>query len=288
MPGRSTRKKPRSPITFLLPLVLAASLGGVLYLVISSLPYLAGTGTADLSFGSLNECAQRGLTGSRSGLAVAADGKSLAMYSGQSLIWCGAQADGGSTARPFALDGITAAAFDFDGGLWVARGEHLFLIGAGDEPTSMGDVAPLALTGTRHGVVALEGSGRLLAVKRDGSVAALAQLPREVGSDASLTTSADGTRVALIAGGGVFVWNAEDLKALRAEAPCPVEFLWWRPEGHRALISCGPKSSWALDYDVESGATNPAKVPASRSTLLPARGLYFQPCEGLACTAPSP
>ena len=95
--------------------------------------------------------------------------------------------------------------------------------------------------------------------------------------------------MAVVTSGGLFVYDAQRLLPILAEAPCVVEFLWWRREGHRALLSCGPEASWALEVDVDSGARETApNLKRTHSELVTHRGLYVQDCERLPCTATSP
>ncbi|MBS1149535.1 MAG: hypothetical protein H6Q89_1233, partial [Myxococcaceae bacterium] len=68
-----------------------------------------------------------------------------------------------------------------------------------------------------------------------------------------------------------------------------VEFLWWRKEGHQALVACGPDAEWALELDVNTGERETApKLQRTWSQLVPGRELYVQECEHLPCTASSP
>lgn len=282
------KRQPSRVVTALLPLVLAASFGGVLYLVTSSLPYLLATGGSDRVFGGLNACLQREAGGRLSSVAPAADAKALAGASAERVVRCRADVDAGEQAQVWALPSVGALAFDYDGTLWAAAERAVYQLPAGAAPQPVGDVAAAALVGTRFGAVALESStGRLLALSHRGAVSGTAQLPQPPVGPAELSVSADGTRVALIVGGGIFVFDAQTLATLRAEAPCQVEFAWWRSNGHRAVLACGPKHSWALEYDVDSGATQAVTLPATRSTLVPARGIAWLPCDGVACSTPA-
>jgi hypothetical protein len=95
--------------------------------------------------------------------------------------------------------------------------------------------------------------------------------------------------VGVVTSGGLFVYDAQRLLPILAEAPCVVEFLWWRKEGHLALLSCGPEASWALELDVDTGVREAApNFKRTPSELVPNRGFYVQECEHLPCTATSP
>ncbi|HET7755944.1 MAG TPA: hypothetical protein VFK87_01680, partial [Steroidobacteraceae bacterium] len=255
--------------------------------VSSSLPFLASSAVSDAHFGPLNACALSALKPPRTGFAVSNDGTALCAFSGAQTVRCDLSPDGGASELRVPLDGVTAAAFDFDGGLWLAR-EALYRVEDGGV-RAFAQVAPVALAGTPRGAVAVEASGRVVAVEPDGNLLGVAQLPRTVDWPTSLLTSADGERVALIISGGVFVWSTRALKPLRAEAPCAVEAAWWLTEGHRLLLSCGPESDFALEWDVDSGAQVVApQRKRSRSVLVAGLKLYTQGCEQLACTAAPP
>jgi hypothetical protein len=266
---------------------MAASLGAVVYVVSSSVPFLASSAVSDAHFGPLNACALEALKPPRAGFAVSSDGSALAAFSGEQTVRCDLSPDGGARATRVPLDGVTAAAFDFERGLWLAR-DALYRAEDGGV-RAFGQVAPVALAGTPHGAIAVEASGRVIAVRPDGAVLGVTQLPRAVDGPTSLLTSADGERVALIISGGVFVWSTDALKPLRAEAPCAVEAAWWLTEGHRLLLSCGPDSDFALEWDVDTGAQTAApQRKRARSGLVAGLKLYVQGCEQLACTAAPP
>ena len=287
-----TRPPQRGPapsaLTLLVSLGIAASLGAVVYGVSSSLPFLASSSVADTHFGALNACALASVKPPRTGFAVSSDGRALAAFSGAETVRCELLGDGGAVGERVPLDGVTAAAFDFDGGLWLAR-QTLYRAGDGGVE-AFGQVAPVALAGTAAGAVAVEQSGRVVLVEPGGAVRAVSQLPKPVFGPATLISSGDGERVALLISGGVFVWKTEGLKLLRAEAPCAVEAGWWLTEGHRLLLACGPDADFALEWDVDTGAqaAAPQRKARSRSALVPGLKLYVQGCEQLACTAAPP
>ena len=268
-------------VTLLVTLGVAASLGAVLYGVSSSLTFLASSATSDANFAALNTCAQRAI-GTRTGFALSPDGRALAAFSGSQTARCEKTSDGGAEPTDLGVTGVAGAAFDWDGGLWLAR-EGLWLGDAG-----FADVVPVALAGTRHGIVAVEASGRVLALRGGTVIAAVAQLPRTVDGARELIVSSDGERVALPLAGGVFVWDTATLASVRAEAPCSVEAAWWLPGGHRLLLQCAP--DFALEWDVDTGAQTaaPQKKDRSRSALVPGLGVYVSSCEQLPCTSAPP
>lgn len=286
---REARKRLERPLlTFLLSLAMAVVLGVVVYVVTSSLPYLATSPTTDPNFGNQNHCLLTALPADRTGFAVF--NTEAAAYSGTRLARC---ADAGP-AQIFDITGITRASFDLKGSLWFARRPEtntppeLWRL-EGTRPERIGEVSPVGLVGTAFGVVTIDAQGRLASLDSERTVLGVAQLPRPPPEEVQLTASADGQRVAVVTSGGLFVYDAQRLQKILAEAPCEVEFLWWRKEGHLALVACGPDAEWALELDVNSGERETApKLKRTQSQLVPQRGLYVQECEHLPCTATSP
>lgn len=285
---REAKKRLERPLlTFLLSLAMAVVLGVVVYVVTSTLPYLATSPTTDPNFGNQNHCLLSALPKGRTGFAVF--GAEAAAYSGSQLARC----VGGGPAKIYEVSGITHASFDWKGALWFSRGaepNELWRLGETDaHPDRIADVAPVALVGTAFGVVTLDAQGRLASLDGERTVLGVAQLPAAPPADVQLSASADGERIAVVMGGGLFVFDAQRLQKILAEAPCATEFLWWRKEGHRALVTCGPDASWALELDVNSGARETApKLQRTESQLVAKRGIYVQECEHLPCTATSP
>jgi hypothetical protein len=269
-------------VTLLVSLGMMASLGAVVYLVSSSLPFLANSASADQHFGALNGCVARALSGPVGGFALSADGRALAAWSGQALVRCESADDGGSAATVVPSASVAAAAFDFDGELWLAQPELSSSSGGHF------DIKPQLLTGTRQGVVAVE-RDTVYSTRKSGEVAGLYKLPEPVREPMWLSASADGERVALMAFGGLYVWRSDKLELLRAEAPCAVEGAWWAPEGHSMVLQCGPNGDYALQWDVDTATQSvlPRRERA-RSALVPKLGVYVQTCEQLACTAAAP
>jgi hypothetical protein len=287
--SREAKKRLERPLlTFLLSAALAVVLGVVVYVVTSALPYLATSPTTDPNFGNQNHCLLTALPTNRTGFAVS--GTEAVAYSGSQLARCVDQ----SAARLYDITGITRASFDSKGALWFARRAEtntppeLWRLAEG-KPERIGEVTPVGLVGTAFGVVTIDSQGRLVSLDSERTVLGVAQLPAAPPAEVQLTTSADGERVAVVTSGGLFVYDAQRLQKILAEAPCEVEYLWWRKEGHRALVACGPDAEWALELDVNTGARESApKMDRSQSQLVPQRGLYVQECEHLPCTATSP
>lgn len=286
---REAKKRLERPLlTFLLSLAMAVVLGVVVYVVTSTLPYLASSPTTDPNFGNQNHCLLTALPTGRTGFA--AFGTDAASYSGTRLARC---AEAGA-AKVYDVTGITHASFDWKGALWFSRRAEtdtppeLWRVAEG-KPEQIGEVTPIALVGTGFGVVTLDAQGRLVSLDSERTVLGVAQLPTAPPSEVQLSVSADGERVAVVVSSGLFVYDAQRLQKILAEAPCEVEFLWWRKEGHRALVSCGPDASWALELDVNTGARESApKLTRTESQLVANRGVYVQECEHLPCTATSP
>lgn len=295
-PHRTLRRPAERPLTtFLLASALAVVLGGVVYLVTYAVPLLAVGPQTDEHFGALNACLFRALPQDRVGFAVAPDGHTAMSFAADRAALCSEQPDGGTALRELTLGGITSAAFDFKGTLWLAtrpsqgRSTGLWKVEGEAAPVPLGEAAPLALAGTAHGVVALDGAGKLSALATDGQTLGVAALPAPPGPEAQLSVSADGERVAVVARGALFVFEAARLKPLLAEGPCDVRDAWWAPGSHRMILSCGPGGDFALYLDVDTGERE-AAAPSKRvrSTLVARPGLYAQACEQLPCSAPAP
>ena len=285
---RTPRRFVQRPLTtFLLASALAVVLGGVVYLVTFAVPLLSVGPQTDAHFGLLNACLFRALPQDRVGFAVAPDGRTALSFSAERAALCTEAEDGGTALRSLELGGITSAAFDFQGTLWLAtrpsqgRSTGLWKVQAG-APQPLGELAPL-------GVVALDGAGKLSALAPDGQTLGLAELPSPPGNDAQLSVSADGERVAVVARSALFVFDTQKLKAVRAEGPCDVRDAWWARGGHRMILSCGPEGDFALYLDVDTGEREAASAMRRvRSTLVSRPGLYAQACEQLPCSAPAP
>ena len=286
---REARQRLERPLlTFLLSLVIAVVVGVVVYLVTSTLPYLATSPTTDPNFGNQNHCLLMALPSERTGFTAFAT--EAAAYSGTRLARCGEQ----GAAKVLEVTGVTHASFDWKGALWYSRRAEPdkppeLWRWAEAAPERIGEVTPVGLVGTEFGVVTIDAGGRLVSLDSEKTVLGVAQLRAAPQLDVQLTVSADGQRVAVVTSGGLFVYDSQRLLKLLAEAPCVVEFLWWRKEGHRALLSCGPEASWALDLEVDSAAREAApNFKRTHSELVPNRGLYVQECEHLPCTATAP
>lgn len=281
-------QRPRpGPALQLMTVALAAAIGGILYLSVTSLPFLAISPTSDATFGALNECLLREAP-QRVGFTTGRDARRAAAWTTDVVALCAE----GTPPRTWRLPGATVGAFSAHHVLWLsARGADagpsgLFRLDSG-QPRLVGDITAQALTGTAAGVVALEASGRLTSLDDDGRVLAVYDVPPA--GEATLTSSGDGERVAVQFGGGLFAFDARTLTPLLAEAPCGVEALWWLRGGHHVRLTCGPDASWALDVDVDTGAREAApQRTRAPSTLIGPEGPWVQPCDVLPCTAPEP
>ena len=271
-------------------LLIAAALGLVLYAA-SSLTFMASEPLSDPRFGPQNACALKELKDGRTGFTVGPDG-AVAVYSGSSLVLC--EEGQRPSARVFELKGVTSAALDFKGTLWVARRAeeqvelYKLTVGA-TELARVGELSPIALVGHAQGVIALESSGRLSSLSPDGAVLAVAQLPEPPAKQLELATNADGTLVALTTAGGVFVLDTAKLEVLRAESPCEVQWAWWLERSDDLLLSCGPEGSFSLKLDARTGATEETRRQKSRpSVRVPLLGHYVEDCGGLPCSTRPP
>lgn len=270
----------------------------VVYFVSSSVAFFATNPSSDPVFGRLNHCLLQALPTHRVGFTVSPQGRSVASFTGSELAVCelpdDASAEALASLRQFGLSGVTALAFDFANTLWVstagdgAQTGKLWRIVPGEPPERAGDVAPVALVGHQHGVVALDASGKLMSIGRDGEPLAVTELPRAP-VEPQLAVDAEGEVVSIVSGGGVWMFSAKDLALIRGQSPCDVGYLWWLDQPAQALVSCDPDASWALTLNARTGVSE-AAVPQERprSTLVPRRAVYVQGCDALPCQAPSP
>lgn len=296
--GRKNRGRKRSSAAagLTISVAVAATLGMAIYLVSTSLPYLVDAPAADPRFGAFNRCLISTLREPRAGFAVAPGGEKLAAYGASSVAVCrkGAPAaDRGALPAGVRLSfgGVSAAAFDFQGNLWLSaaqgpRPELWVMRSASDPPLSLGEVAPVALVGLPAGVAALDASGRLSSFRAQGG-AEHSALFRPTSSPL-LAANLDGTLLSVVTGNAVHFLRASDFSLVRLEDSCPAQFLWWLPSPTRALIACAEAGSTLL-IDVATGnkqAASPVKHP--RSWLIPQLGAYVQSCDQLPCSAPPP
>lgn len=269
----------------------------IVYFASTSVAWFATSPTSDRLFGNLNHCLLAALPTTRAGFAVSPDGRRAASFAGKEVAICEAPDDPRREPAPkkYALGGVTQLAWDYEGTLWVAtagRGDRtsaLWRIPAHGEPTPVGDVSPVALAGHARGVVALDARGKLISLGGDGEALGFAELPGAAPQDAQLSVDASGQIAALVGGGGVWMFDTRNLSRIRAEAPCDVEFLWWLTRPAMAMISCGPRASWALVLHALTGERDeaPRKV-RERSVLVPKLGVYVRGCDGLPCEADEP
>ncbi|MBL9039231.1 MAG: hypothetical protein JNG84_11995, partial [Archangium sp.] len=73
------------PVTLVLSMALAATVVSLLYLAVTSLPYLSTSPTADPTFGTVNACLLRAVP-SRVGFAVSFDAGSAAAWNHERLV----------------------------------------------------------------------------------------------------------------------------------------------------------------------------------------------------------
>lgn len=283
-PRRNPNKRLQS-LTLAITVVLAVALGGITYLSVTSLPYLATSPTTDPAFGALNACLLNAVP-ERLGFAVSRDASSVAAWSASQLVIC---AGSPPTATTFPNTGITQATWDGQGALWIATshvdgGPSSLLRLEGGQFVERGAFVPAQVVGTAHGVVGLESSGELIALSTTGEVSATRALPDS--RHVQLQTSSDGAYVALFGGGRFSVVDAVSLKSTPAEAPCPVEHLWWRPGTPMLVVEC-------VDLSLEINALNSESVLAQPRRRIPSGlvgpgGVYVQSCDVLPCSVEPP
>jgi hypothetical protein len=289
------RRRPPRFTTLAVSLVLAAGLALTVYLVTTSIPFLAQSPTTDPVFGAHNACLLQALPQSRAGFAVAVDGSAVAAWSGEKLVVCGRVGEGHGVVRELVVAGVMTAAYDFLGTLWWATGRRpeggpvlWRWEKAAQKPTEVGEVFPVALAGHASGVVALDGAGKLLSVSSRGEVTAFAELAGRAPESSVLTVNSDGTLVMLASEPGIFIFEAQTLRPLLQEAPCDVQTAWWSArQVSTVLVACLPR--WALTLDVRTGQKETAAERArTPSILVPQLDAYVQPCNALPCRASPP
>ncbi|MDP3158214.1 MAG: LpqB family beta-propeller domain-containing protein [Archangium sp.] len=284
-PPRRNPNKRLQTLTLAVTVALAVALGGIMYLSLTSLPYLATSPTTDPSFGALNACLLSAVP-ERLGFAVSRDGASVAAWSPRQLVVC---AGTPPVATVFPRRAITQATWDGEGGLWIASGgfdggTSALLRLENGEFVERGAFAPAALVGTAKGVVGLEPSGQLIALSSAGEVSATRALPTS--RNVHLQVSGDGALVALYGGGRFAVVDAVTLESTPAEAPCPVKNVWWRAGVPLLLVECIDLALEINALDSHSALAEPRRrIPA---TLVGAPGLYIQSCDVLPCTVEAP
>ncbi|TQF11430.1 hypothetical protein FJV41_34285 [Myxococcus llanfairpwllgwyngyllgogerychwyrndrobwllllantysiliogogogochensis] len=278
--ARNTRARSLRP--WPLTLATAVSLGLLLYVATTSLPYLVSSPTTDPNFGALNHCLSKAHPEARLGWAVSPDATRAAVYGPHAVAVCGP----GDAATRRELTGTLALAFDGDNRLWLsAAGRLLREDGATLRP--MGDFEPMALAGHSHGMLALDASGQLVSVAPGGTVLAQTLVP---GTTGRLSVGSGGVLAAVLSEGLLRVFDTRTLTPIELDLPCAVETVWWLDEPDRLLIGCTPSGAPSFSVDVRTGMRE--KAPEYRS-LAPARRLsgrplYVQGCDGFPCTAPPP
>ncbi|MDP1826437.1 MAG: LpqB family beta-propeller domain-containing protein [Archangium sp.] len=283
-PRRNPNKRLQS-LTLVITVGLAVALAGITYLSVTSLPYLATSPTTDPVFGALNACLLTAVP-ERVGFAVSRDASSVAAWSPSQLVVCAGTPPVPTT---FPRTGITQAAWDGTGALWVASGTNdggpsgLLRLEAG-QFVERGPFAPAALVGTAKGVVALEPSGQLISLSATGEVSATRALP--ITRNVQLQTSSDGALVAVSGGGRFAVIDANTLASTPAEAPCPVQHVWWRAGAPLLVVECVDLALEINALNSESALAQPRRrIPA---TLVGPGGQYVTSCDVLPCSVEAP
>ena len=284
-PRKDDRARRLQALSLALTIALAVALGGITWLSVTSLPYLAASPSTDPTFGALNACLLTAVP-ARVGFAVSRDATRASAWSTSKFVECSGAPP---TPTEHALTGVTLAAYDGTGALWVAAtatdgGAHGLLRQEHGAFVERGSFAPSALVGTATGVLALEPQGQLIALGTDGSVSATRTLP--VQREVHLVANTEGTLVALFGGGRFAVVNAATLESTPAEVPCPVTWAWWRPSIPVLLVECVDLSLEVNALDSTSALVDPRR--RSSSVLLGPSGVYVQSCDVLPCSAEAP
>lgn len=277
----------------------AVAFAVIVYFAGTSIAWFASSPTSDPLFGRHNHCLLTALHDARTGFAVSPDGEFTAGFDGKQVAVCrlppSAAADAPAQLRRWPLRGVTHAAWDWSGTLWVAaRSEEngvstLWRMRSDAEPQRAGEISAVALAGHGRGLVALGADGKLISLGSDGAALGFVELPHAAGRSAQLSVDASGKVVSVVASGGVWVFSADALEPLRAESPCDVEYLWWSTEPARAIVSCGPGESWALTLDAISGTREELpKRSRIRAALVQKLKTYVRACDGLPCQSEAP
>ncbi len=285
MSGARDRQRSMALATFMLTLVSAAVLGGIIYLTSTSLPYLAMSPTADPTWGAINACLLREVP-QRVGFTVDATHTEAAGWNGEHLAACRIE---GTVFTP-AVSAVASAAFDRTGHLWALAGQPTHLLFFKSlAPVDLGEVNAIRLVGTATGVITLDPQGELRSIDATGAVLGVAHLPLPWVNDVALSTSGDGERLAAVAQHQAQLFDVSTLRALPHPAGCDVEFLWWLAGGHQALLQCAPTGSLFLTLEADTGDTNSAPAgPRAPSVLSGPQGPWVESCDTLPCTAKPP
>jgi hypothetical protein len=265
--------------------VLAVLVGGVIWLVATSVPYLASSPTTDPHFGALNACLLSAVP-ERLGFAVSPDLTRVAAWSSTTLVECGGEP---ITATTHSVGSVTRATYDNDGALWVTsigspNGTSTLMILTEGKWVDRGPSRLSELVGTAHGVLALEADGLLLSLTNTGEVSASRSLAMLRG--VKMASNSTGQWVAIWGGGHLAVVNARSLESLPAEVPCAATHVWWRPNEPVLVVECVDLTLEVNVLDSNTTLLDPRK--RVRSFLAGKAGVYVQPCDVLPCSADAP
>lgn len=285
LPPQRARARRSELVTLAVTVALAVALGGIVWLSVTSIPYLAVSPSTDPTFGALNACLLPAVP-ERVGFAVSRDGLQAAAWSTNTLVVCEGTPP---IATKYERSGVTLGAFDFTGALWIGQdardvgGGGLWRLERGAF-VERGALTPAALVGTAEGVVALDAQGQLVSLAVDGAVSATRPLPFQ--RNVHVLADASGTLIALFGGGKFAVVNAKTLDSTSAEAPCAVTWAWWRPDSPLVLVQCVDLVFEVNAIDSRSNLLDPRQ--RIRSTLMGTGNVYVQPCDSLPCSATPP
>lgn len=284
-PQLGQRARRLQALTLALTVALAVGLGGILYLSVTSIPYLATSPSTDPVFGALNTCLL-GAVPERLGFAVSRDLTRATAWSSSRLVEC-AGTPPTPTVHP--LGGVTLGTYDGTGALWVASasldgGPRGLLRLEHGQLVERGALAPTAMAGTASGVVAVDGDGRLVSLDGSGAVSATRELPMQRG--VHLVVNAEGTLVAVHGGGRFAVVDATTLASTPAEVPCAVAWVWWRPAVPLVLVECVDLAVEVNVLDSQSALMDPRR--RTRSELSGPKGVYVTSCDVLPCSTEAP
>lgn len=276
-------RRARAALTFGLPLATVAALGLLVGVASTGVPYLSDGPSTDAALGPLNHCLALLLERPRLGWAVSHEGGQVAGFDARTVARCGP----GGARRKWARPGVTHAAFDGEGTLWIAADGELSRMDAAEQGfESVGAFRPLALAGHARGIVALDGAGHLVSLDASGAVLGSQELASVPRGTPQLSVGPGGEVGALVLQGGVLAFETSTLAPLRLATPCAVDALWWTDAPDRVVVGCGGHPPTALRLGLRDEAPpTPAPRPSRPLVRLPGRPLFVHDCEGLPCSA---
>jgi hypothetical protein len=265
-------------LSLLITGALAVTLGTLIYLAATGLPFLSISPTSDVNFGAANACLLKRVP-ERLGFAVSADAQKVAAWSTDRLSVC--SAEGEVFALP--LVGLHLGRFDRQGNLWLAQGgpvEQLLKVSATGEVHLLGPMQVLGLEGTSSGAVVMQSSGHLVAVHSDGSLRASQVI--SPGAHLMLGSNASGEFVSVLRSPQHAIYRSGDLSYL-GQAPCDIQALSWERSSSHFVVRCDGVDGLVLRCEAETMQCEALPLEAFPKGI-PVHTISVEPCDGLPCT----